>query len=105
MITRIGISGLWIAFGLLLAPVGAFAAQTTVVLNVHHAYCALCPSIVKKTLEQVNGVTNVTVGDANANGDMLATVRYDDAQSAPAALIKATTDHGYPADIAKRPNG
>ena len=89
------------ALGMLLAPFAAHAGEVTTVLDVHHAYCALCPSIVKKTLEHVKGVTNVTVGQADAKGDMLATVKFDDAQTSPAAMIKATTGQGYPAEISK----
>jgi mercuric ion binding protein len=93
--------GIFAAFGILLAPFVAHAGEATTVLNVHHAYCALCPSIVKQTLERVKGVTNVTVGQADANGDMLATIKFDDAQASPAVLIKATTGQGYPAEISK----
>lgn len=102
MKTRIGILA---ALGMLLAPFAARAGEATTVLNVHHAYCALCPSIVKKTLEHVKGVTSVTVGQADANGDMLASIKFDDAQASPAAMIKATAGQGYPAEIAKRTNG
>ena len=91
--------------GLMLSPLAAQASETTVVLDVHHAYCQLCPSIVKKTLEQVKGVTAVTVGQADAKGDMLATIKYDDSQSSPETMIKATTDHGYPAEVAQGTNG
>src|ERR1700739_1531768 len=91
--------------GFLLATPAAEASEPTVVLNVHHASCALCPSIVKQTLEHVQGVTKVSVGQAGANGDMLTAVEYDGAQGAPAAMIKAATDQGYPAEIAKGPNG
>ncbi|MGH6799162.1 MAG: heavy-metal-associated domain-containing protein, partial [Roseiarcus sp.] len=73
-------TGMFAAFGLLLAPLTAHAGEATVILDVHHAYCQLCPTIVKKTLEHVKGVTNVTVGQADANGNMSATVKYDDAQ-------------------------
>jgi mercuric ion binding protein len=102
MIARAGILA---AFGLMVAPLAAQAGEATVVLDVHHAYCQLCPSIVKKTLEHVNGVTNVTVGEADANGNMLATIKYDDGQGSAEAMIKATTDHGYPAEVAKGGNG
>src|SRR5262245_14401741 len=97
--------GIFAALGLLLAPAGAEAADATLVLNVHHAYCQLCPSIVKKTLEGVAGVTNVAVGEADAKGDMLATIKYDDAKGSPEAMIKAATDRGYPAEVSKRTSG
>jgi mercuric ion binding protein len=102
MIARVGTL---FVFALMLAPLPAEAGEATVVLGVHHAYCALCPSIVKKTLERVPGVTNVIVGSADANGDMTATVKYDDARGTPTAMIKAATDQGYPAEVAKRTNG
>jgi mercuric ion binding protein len=93
------------AFGLMLAARTAHANEATVVLDVHHAYCQLCPSIVKKTLESVQGVTKVSVGEADASGDMLATVKYDDAKGSPAAMVKATTDRGYPAEVSKGASG
>jgi mercuric ion binding protein len=102
MIARAGILA---AFGLTVAPLAAQAGEATVVLDVHHAYCQLCPSIVKRTLDHVKGVTSVTVGQADANGDMSATIKYDDAQSSPEAVIKAATDQGYPAEVAKGGNG
>ena len=102
MIARPGILA---AFGLMLAPLPAQAAEATVVLDVHHAYCNLCPTIVKKTLEQVKGVTDVTVGRADANGDMSATIKFDDAQGSAESMIKATTDRGYPAEVSKRTSG
>jgi periplasmic mercuric ion binding protein len=92
-------------FGLMLVPLPAEAGEATVVLDVHHAYCALCPSIVKKTIERVPGVTNVIVGPADANGDTTATVKYDDTRGTPAAMIKAAAEQGYPAEVAKRTNG
>jgi periplasmic mercuric ion binding protein len=98
MIARAGIIA---ALGLMLAPLTAQAGEATVVLDVHHAYCNLCPSIVKKTLEQVKGVTTVTIGQADANGNMLATIKFDDDQGSPAEMIKATTDRGYPAEVTK----
>jgi mercuric ion binding protein len=36
---------------------------------------------------------------------MSATVKYDDAQGSPATMIKAATDQGYPAEVAKGANG
>jgi mercuric ion binding protein len=98
-------AGLLAALGMLVAPLAAHAGEATVVLNVHHAYCQLCPSIVKGTLEHVNGVMSVAVGQADADGNMLATVKYDDARGSPAAMTKAATDQGYPAEVSSRPSG
>lgn len=94
-----------IVMGLLLSPAAAFAADTTVVLTVHHAGCVLCGPIVKRTLSQVKGVKSVSVSQANGDADVLATVDYDSAETSPTAMIKATTDHGYPATIDKSPRG
>jgi mercuric ion binding protein len=96
---------LFAPLGLLLTSFAAYAGEATVVLDVHHAYCPLCPSIVKNTLEHVKGVTNVVVGRADGNGDMSATITYDDSQGSPAAMIKAATDHGYPAEVSDHTNG
>jgi mercuric ion binding protein len=84
---------------LALAPFSARAAEKTVVLNVHHAYCALCPSIVTKTLQQVSGVRLVAVTKPDAAGNMAATVTFDDAASDATKLIAATTNAGYPAEL------
>ena len=93
------------AAGLLAAPLAARAADASVVLAVHHAGCVLCGPIVKSTLAQVKGVSAVQVSQPNGMSDVTAMVTYDPAQTSPAALIKAVTDHGYPAGIAKPAKG
>ena len=102
MKTRIGI---FAALGMTLAPIAAQAGQATVVLDVHHAGCVLCGPIVKSTLAHVKGVTSVSVSQADGNADVVATITYDNAQTSPAAMIKAATGRGYPAEISKRTNG
>jgi len=65
------------------------------VLDVQNMTCALCPITVKKSLQQVPGV-------AEANVDLdkkTATVRFDPDRISTAALVKATTDAGYPSTI------
>ena len=84
--------------GLLAAPTLAVAAESTVTLNVHHAGCVLCGPIVKSTLEHVAGVKSVQVSQATGDDDVTAIVKFDDSLTSPNAMIKATTDHGYPAD-------
>jgi mercuric ion binding protein len=90
-----------LALGLLATPIAARAADQTVVLDVHHAGCVLCGPIVKSTLAHVRGVKAVKVSQPDGMADVTATVTYDDAVVGPAALIKATTEQGYPADLAK----
>ena len=90
-----------IAAALLIAvsPLAARAADTTRTLEVHHAFCELCPSIVTKALERVSGVRTVEVTKPNDAGDMAATVTFDDAKTDVAKLIATTTNAGYPADL------
>ena len=90
---------------LLFAPIAAQAAEARVVLDVHHAGCVLCGPIVKSTLERVNGVSSVSVSQPDGDADVTAVVTYIDEATSPNAMIKATTDHGYPADISKKTNG
>jgi len=94
--------GVVLGFGLLIAPMAAQAGEATVVLDVHHAGCVLCGPIIKSTLRHVKGVSAVMMSQANGDADVFATVTYNDALTSPAAMIKATTDRGYPADLAKK---
>jgi periplasmic mercuric ion binding protein len=79
----------------------AQAAEKTIPLDVHHAYCELCPSIVTNALKGASGVKTVQVTKPNEAGDMRATVTFDDAVTSPAKLVAATTNAGYPAEVSK----
>jgi mercuric ion binding protein len=70
----------------------AFAAEQTVTLAVQHMTCAACPRTVKASLQAVPGVTNVVVSAE----DKTAVVTYDDSKAEVDALVKATTNAGYP---------
>ena len=75
------------------APFGAFAAQTqTVVLDVQNMTCELCPITVKKALDKVPGVAAATIDLAKKT----ATVKFDPDRGNVAALVKATTNAGFP---------
>ncbi len=76
----------------LLFALSAFAAEKTATLEVPGMTCAACPVTVKTALKRVPGVEAVMVDFPKR----LATVRYDDATTNPAALEKATIDAGYP---------
>jgi periplasmic mercuric ion binding protein len=81
------------AFGFgLAASYSAFAAEKTVTLAVQHMTCAACPRTVKASLQAVPGVTNVVVSP----GDKTAVVTFDDSKAGVDALVKATTNAGYP---------
>lgn len=88
-----------LAIGLFASPLPALAAITTTVLTVHNAGCVLCGPIVKGTLERVKGVSSVQVIPIDGSANVTATVEYDNALTTPDALIKATTDQGYPAEV------
>ena len=81
------------AFGFgLIASSSAFAAEKTVTLAVKNMYCAACPGTVEKSLLNVPGVTNVAVSAE----DKTAVVTFDDSKTQVDALVKATTNAGYP---------
>lgn len=70
----------------------AFAAEKTVTLAVQHMTCSLCPRTVKASLQAVPGVTNVIVSFE----DKTAVVTFDDGKAGVDALVRATTNAGYP---------
>jgi periplasmic mercuric ion binding protein len=70
----------------------AFAGEKTVTLAVKNMYCADCPFIVKKSLEEVSGVAKAVVSFK----DRTAIVTFDDAKTDINALTNATTKVGYP---------
>jgi mercuric ion binding protein len=73
----------------------AFAAEQTVTLHVDNMSCATCPPIVKGSLAQIEGVSEVEVSLAAKT----ATVTYDDAKTDVSALVDATTNAGYPSRL------
>lgn len=74
-----------------------WAAVQSVTLFVPGMTCASCPVMVKQSLNKVKGVTKTQVTFATKQAD----VTYDDAQTNVQALIKATTDAGYPSGVKK----
>jgi mercuric ion binding protein len=81
------------AFGFgLVASSSVLAAEKTVTLAVKNMYCAACPGTVKKSLLDVPGITNVAV----SADDKTAVVTFDDSKTQVDALVKATTNAGYP---------
>ncbi len=80
---------------ILAAP--AWASPRTVTLNVSGMTCAACPITVKKALEKVGGVSKVEVRFEKKQ----VLVTFDDAKTNTDALVKATTDAGYPSQPEK----
>ena len=73
------------------------AGQQTAVLDVQNMTCGLCPITVKKSLQKVPGVA-----DANVDFDKkTATVKFDPDKATVAALVKATTEAGFPSSARK----
>jgi mercuric ion binding protein len=84
------------ALAFALSPLPALAgASQTVTLAVQNMTCSVCPITVRKALEKVQGVASVKV-DPNAK---TATVTFDPDKASADALIKATTEAGYPANV------
>jgi mercuric ion binding protein len=85
------------AFVALILAVPAWASPRNVTLKVSKMTCAACPITVKKALEKVPGVSKVEVSLEKQQ----AMVTFDDAKTNTDALVKATTDAGYPSQLEK----
>jgi len=80
----------------LAVPLTVFAAEPqTVVLDVQNMTCELCPITVKKALDKVPGVAAAKIDIAKKT----ATVKFDPERANVAALVKATTNAGYPSTV------
>lgn len=77
----------------IIAP--AWAATQTVTLSVPGMTCAACPITVKKALSKVEGVSQVNVTFEKRE----AVVIFDDTKTNANALMRATTNAGYPSTI------
>ena len=85
-----------LALAVALSPLAALAGTPqSVTLKVQNMTCSVCPITVKKALEKVRGVANVKVD----LGAKTATVTFDPDKANAGALIKATTEAGYPASV------
>jgi periplasmic mercuric ion binding protein len=81
-----------------LMPLAALAATPlTAVLDVQNMTCKLCPVTVKKSLEKVSGVSQARIDFEKKT----ATVTFDADKTGTTALVKATTDAGYPSTVRK----
>src|SRR5258706_10717448 len=75
----------------------AWASPQTVTLNVSGMTCPACPITVKKALEKVAGVSKVEMRFEKKQ----VLVTFDDAKTNTDALVKATTNAGYPSQPEK----
>jgi mercuric ion binding protein len=86
-----------LALSLTLLTASAWAASKTVTLKVPGMTCPACPITVRKALDKVDGVSKVEVQYEKKQ----AIVTYDDAKTDTKALIKATTNAGFPSEEQK----
>ena len=70
----------------------AWAAPRTVTLKVSGMTCEACPITVKKALQKVPGVSKIDVLYEKKQ----VVVSFDDSKTNTDALVKATTNAGYP---------
>lgn len=80
---------------LLATSLTAGAKPQTVTLDLPTMNCAMCPITVKKALNKVDGVSRADVSYEKKE----AVVTFDDARTNAGALVKATTNAGYPSTI------
>ncbi|MBS1800302.1 MAG: cation transporter [Acidobacteria bacterium] len=77
-------------------PVAALAATPqTAVLDVQNMTCSTCSITIRKALEKVPGVMSAKVDYDHKT----ATVKYDAEKANPSALVKATTNAGFPSKL------
>ena len=80
---------------LLASPAALAGDPQTVVLDMQKMTCSLCSITVQKALEKVPGVAGAKVDYDKKT----ATVKFDPEKANLAALVRATTDAGFPAKI------
>jgi mercuric ion binding protein len=81
---------------LICLPVSAFAATPqTAVLDVQNMTCSMCSITIHKALEKVPGVLEATVDYDHKT----ATVKYDPDKTSPSALVKVTSNAGFPSTV------
>ena len=81
----------------LVLAAAAWASPKTVTLNVSGMTCEACPITVKKALQKVAGVSKIDVLYEKKQ----VVVTFDDSKTNTDALVKATTNAGYPSQPEK----
>src|SRR5437870_2859118 len=85
------------AVAMLVLTAPAWASPKTVTLNVSGMTCEACPVTVKKALRKIPGVSKIEVQYEKKQ----VVVTFDDARTNVDALVKATTNAGYPSQPEK----
>jgi len=73
----------------------AFAKEKEIELYIDNMTCPSCPFMVKKTLQKIDGVKEVETDYFSKT----ATVIFDDSKTNEDALIEASTNQGFPAEV------
>lgn len=81
---------------LVLLTAAGNAAERTVTLAIENMDCAACPYIVREAMAAVPGVSRVEVSFEKK----AAVVTFDDAGTTVEAVAAASTDAGFPAQLA-----
>lgn len=77
-------------------PITSLAATPqTAVLDVQNMTCSMCSITIRKALEKVPGVMDTKVDYDHKT----ATIKYDPDKASPPALVKATTNAGFPSTL------
>jgi len=82
-----------------LATAALAATPQTTVLDVQNMTCSMCSITIRKALEKVPGVIEAKVDYDHKT----AIVKYDLDKTSPEALVKATTNAGFPSTLHNRP--
>jgi mercuric ion binding protein len=86
----------FLAAALLCLTESAFAVTPrTTVLDIQNMTCSVCTITIHRALEKVPGVIEAKVDYDHKT----ATIKYDADKIDPAALVKATTNVGFPAVV------
>ncbi|PPD17811.1 MAG: hypothetical protein CTY24_14185 [Methylobacter sp.] len=96
LILSLSSSTLWMPTAYAETTVAQPNQQQTVTLNIENMTCAMCTVTIKKALQKVEGVQAVAVDYDSKT----AVISFDGTKTDSAALIKVTTDAGYPGSIA-----
>ncbi len=78
-----------------LVSLSALAKPQTVTLDLPTMDCPMCPVTIKMALQKVEGVTNAEVSLETKQ----AVIVFEDTVTDAVALVRATTNAGYPSTI------
>lgn len=87
------LSAIWVAIGIMVFYGSAGAAEQVQAFAIENMDCPVCPVTVRKAIEKVAGVTEVSVDYETRT----AIAAYDDVRATAEQIADASTNAGYPA--------